>query len=151
MPGTISQGIRVASIVPRLSASGTWVSGMPTGVAPSAVSRRVICRVGPRTRMPRRSAGARTARSRLWISPGPCTCVASRCTSRNSSAAIVCTYSQYAREVAPALFMMNGSSKTSTRGKRPAVVPGSVQTMSATPSRAWSYRLAGVPPSCIAG
>jgi hypothetical protein len=40
--------------------------------------------------------------------------------------------------VASALFIMNGSSKTSMRGKRPAVLPGKVQTMSTTPSRAWS-------------
>ena len=32
----------------------------------------------------------------------------------------------------------NGSSNTSVDGKRPAVDPGSVQTMSTTPSLAWS-------------
>jgi hypothetical protein len=35
----------------------------------------------------------------------------------NSSGAIVCTYSQYALEVASALLMMKGSSNTSTRGE----------------------------------
>jgi hypothetical protein len=54
-------------------------------------------------------------------------------------------------DVASALFIMNGSSKASMRGKRPAVLPGSVHTTSTTPSRAWSYNCTGVPPSCMAG
>jgi hypothetical protein len=111
----------------------------------------VIWRVGPRSFMPRRSLADFTSLSLVWNMPGPWTCSARTCVSLNSSAATVCTYSQYAREVASALFIMNGSSNTSMRGKRPAVLPGSVQTMSTTPSLAWSYSCTGVPPSCMAG
>jgi hypothetical protein len=87
----------------------------------------------------------------VWNMPGPCTCSASTCVSLNSSGQCVWKYSQKALEVDSALFIMNGSSKASMRGKRPAVLPGSVQTMSTTPSRAWSYSCTGVPPSCMAG
>ena len=38
----------------------------------------------------------------------------------------------------PACATTKGSSNTSMRGKRPGVLPGRVQMMSATPSRAWS-------------
>ena len=88
--------------------------------------------------MPLRSAGDFTSLLAEWNMPGPCTCSAMTCVSLNSSGACVWMYSQYAFDVASALFMMNGSSNTSTRGKRPAVLPGSVQTTSTTPSRAWS-------------
>ena len=111
---------------------------MPTGVAPSEPSILVMVRVGPRTFMPLRSAALRIGLSREWNMPGPCTLTAISCVSLNSPAAQVCVYSQYAREVASALVIMKGSSKTSTRGKRPGVLPASVQTTSTTPSRAWS-------------
>ena len=136
--GTTSHGITQASMVPLESASGICGSGMPTGVAPSAASSLVTCRVGPRTFMPFRSAVDFTSLVAEWNMPGPCTCRAMTCVSLNSSGAWVWMYSQYAFEVASAFVMMNGSSNTSTRGKRPAVLPGRVQTTSTTPSRAWS-------------
>ena len=111
----------------------------------------VVRRVGPRIFRPFRSATERIALSRVWMTPGPCTCSAITWTSLNSSRALACTYSHIAREVDSALVIMNGSSNTSVRGMRPGVLPTSVQTTSTTPSRAWSYRLKGVPPSCIAG
>ncbi len=53
--------------------------------------------------------------------------------------------------VTPRLPPMKGSSIASVAGKRPGVLPGRVQTMSATPSRAWSKSWGGAPPSCIEG
>ena len=76
---------------------------------------------------------------REWISPSPCAQTQIGWTSRNSSrrclSANSCTALQF---TIARLCDTKGSSNTSMRGKRPGVLPGRVQMMSATPSRAWS-------------
>ena len=92
--GTTSQGMAQASMVPLDRASVMAGKGMPTGVAPTEPSILVICRVGPRTFMPRRSATLLICLVAEWNMPGPWTCRAMTCVSLNSSGAWVCTYSQ---------------------------------------------------------
>ena len=59
-------------MTPFCSASGTWGTGMPTGVAPSAASIFVVCRVGARTFMPFRSARCTIGFLIMWNTPPPC-------------------------------------------------------------------------------
>ena len=81
----------------------------------------MVCRVGARTFMPLRSASDLICLFVVWNTPGPWTCVAMSFTSANSFGAYCWTYSQSALLVPTGSFIMNGSSNTSTSGKRPAV------------------------------
>ena len=151
MAGTTSQGTTAPSITPWDIASGTCGIGMPMGAAPSARSASPAWRVGKRSLRPRRSSMVFTSR-RAWITPASCAQAVMTWVSPNSPRMCLSNNSQVTRAFTLArLCGMKGSSMTSMRGKRPGVLPGSVQMMSATPSFAWSYSCGGAPPNCMEG